>query len=162
MSPGTRTRKGVGSCYARSRATAANRDSSQRARSACTPALGFSIASPTYAFLLVDRFAFTDRSQVDRIQLAPLATTDIDFYGVHVGFLFSNREVHPDRPDVERKHKSDEFGLSIALGLRYAFGGGDVLARLFPPQYDPTAVETFPTSSKVHEVALNLGAKVLF
>jgi len=34
---------------------------------------------------------FTDRSPIDRIRVTRVATTDIDFYGVHLGFLFSNR-----------------------------------------------------------------------
>jgi hypothetical protein len=99
---------------------------------------------------------FTDRSPIDRIRVTRVATTDIDFYGVHLGFLFSNREVHPDRPDVERKQKREK------VGLRYAFGRGDVLGRFVPPQYDPSAAGTFPTSGKIHELSLNLGAKVLF
>ena len=105
---------------------------------------------------------FTDRSPIDRIRVTRVATTDIDFYGVHLGFLFSNREVHPDRPDVERKQKREKVGLTIAIGLRYAFGRGDVLGRFVPPQYDPSEAGTFPTSGKIHELSLNLGAKVLF
>jgi hypothetical protein len=42
------------------------------------------------------------------------------------------------------------------------FGRGDVLGRFVPPQYDPSATGTFPTSGKIHELSLNLGAKVLF
>jgi len=105
---------------------------------------------------------FTDRSQVDRIRRSPLAAADIDFYGVHLGFLFSNREVHPDRPDVERKEKREKVGLTIALGVRYAGGRGDVLGRFVPQQYDPSAINSFPTGGKIHEISLNLGAKVLF
>ncbi len=31
---------------------------------------------------------FTNRSPIDRIRVTRVATTDIDFYGVHLGFLF--------------------------------------------------------------------------
>lgn len=106
--------------------------------------------------------AFTDRSPIDRLQLTRVATADVDFYGVHLGFLFSNREVHPDRPDVERKDKRESVGLSFAIGLRYAFGRGDVLGLFVPPEYDPSAFRSFPTRGKIHELSLNLGAKVLF
>ena len=41
--------------------------------------------------------AFTDFSQVDRLARLPLATRKIDFFGAHLGFLYSTQEVHPDK-----------------------------------------------------------------
>jgi len=102
---------------------------------------------------------FTDFSQVDNLDRLPLATRKIDFYGLHLGVLYSNEEVHPDRKrTTERKGP----GISVAVGIRYSHGRGDTLGLLVPPSYDPSAVELIPVATKVNEVAINLGAKVAF
>ncbi len=105
--------------------------------------------------------AFTDRSQVDQLAVAPFATTDVNFYGVHLGFLFSNQEVHPDRPDLEAEEK-DGIGIAIAVGLRYAHGRGQVLGLVIPAQYDPSSITATGINGKINEISINLGAKVLF
>ena len=102
---------------------------------------------------------FTDFSQVDRLARLPLATQKVDFFGVHLGFLYSTREVHPDR---EPAADEEGVGISIALGLRYAFGKGDTLGLLLPAQYDPEAIQNVPIPTTIHELALNLAAKVAF
>jgi hypothetical protein len=102
---------------------------------------------------------FTDRSPIDELRLAPFATNDIDFYGVHLGLLFSNREVHPGRPDADEKEGA---GFAIAIGLRYSHGRGQALGILFPAQYDPSSITRQGANGRVNEIALNLGANVSF
>jgi hypothetical protein len=113
--------------------------------------------------------AFTDFSQVDRLGRLPVATRDIDFFGVHFGILYSNEEVHPDRQTPQEK---EGLGLSIAIGIRYAHGRGNTLGLLVPPQYNPDPIRNcsnaegpegcLPVSTKVNEIAINLGVKVAF
>ena len=89
----------------------------------------------------------------------PLATRKIDFYGVHLGILYSNREVHPDRQGAEEK---DGFGISLAIGIRYSHGRGDTIGLSIPPAYDPSSLQQIAVPTKVNEIAINLGAKVAF
>lgn len=113
--------------------------------------------------------AFTDFSQVDRLDRLPLATRKIDFFGVHLGILYSTREVHPDRQTGEEE---EGIGVSIAVGIRYSHGRGETLGLLVPPQYDPPAVTNcgnpgvpdgcLRVATKVNEIGINLGAKVAF
>jgi hypothetical protein len=117
--------------------------------------------------------AFTDFSQVDQLARLPLATRDVDFFGVHLGFLYSTEEVNPDRQTSGEK---DGLGISIAIGIRYAHGRGNTLGVRVPPTYDPSAISNcadpggapegattcLPVATKVNEIAINLGAKVAF
>ena len=103
--------------------------------------------------------AFTDFSQVDDLSRLPLATRKIDFFGVHLGLLYSSREVHPDRRTASDK---EGLGFSVAVGLRYAHGRGDTLGLSVPGSYDPSSIELVPVPTKVNEIAINLGAKVAF
>ncbi|MGB5696705.1 MAG: hypothetical protein WBM46_13685 [Polyangiales bacterium] len=112
-------------------------------------------------FLHLGLGLFTDRSPVDRLALTPPATTAVNFYGVHVGFLFANHEMHPGQPDAESEEEG-RAGFAIAVGLRYSHGRGQALGTLFPAQYDPSSIIPSPTSGKINEVALNLGANVSF
>ena len=165
--------------------------------------LGLSVASPTFAFVVIERFAntfsqspqrsggsefreakggwwgveprigsafrlvrfthlglglFTDRSPVDQLGATPLATTDVNFYGVHLGLLFANHDMHPGRPDVESDPK-DRADFAIGIGLRYSHGRGQALGVLFPAQYDPSSIIRSPSNGKVNEIAFNLGVK---
>jgi hypothetical protein len=104
---------------------------------------------------------FTDLSPIDRLRVAPFATSDINFYGAHVGFLFSNREVHPERADAAGDAKKGG-GFSIAIGFRYSHGRGQALGVVFPAQYDPSSISFEGTSGRINEIALNLGANVSF
>ena len=103
--------------------------------------------------------AFTDFSQVDQLARLPLATQDIDFFGVHLGVLYSTHEVHPDKQSAEEE---EGVGLSIAVGLRYAFGRGDTLGLLIPAQYDPSNIINNPVPTKVHEISITFAVKVAF
>jgi len=102
---------------------------------------------------------FTDRSQIDELQVAPFATTDVNFYGAQLGFLFSNREVHPGRPSEAQSQKG---GFAVAFGFRYSHGRGQALGVLFPAQYDPSSITREGTSGKINEIGLNIGANVSF
>jgi hypothetical protein len=102
---------------------------------------------------------FTDRSPIDRLEVAPFATSDVNFYGAHLGFLFSNREVHPGRPDSD---EGKGGGFAIAIGFRYSHGRGQGLGVLFPAQYDPSSITTTGANGKINEIAINLGANVSF
>ncbi len=101
---------------------------------------------------------FTDLSPIDRLEVAPFATSDVNFYGAHLGFLFSNREVHPGRPDADE----GKGGFAIAIGFRYSHGRGQGLGVLFPAQYDPSSITTTSANGKINEIAINLGANVSF
>ena len=113
--------------------------------------------------------AFTDFSQVDDLARLPLATRKIDFFGVHLGILFSSEEVHPDRQTAEEK---EGVGFSLAIGIRYSHGRGDTLGVLVPTQYNPEAITNcgnpevrdgcLRVATKVNEIGINLGAKVAF
>jgi len=103
---------------------------------------------------------FTDLSPIDRLQVTPFATADINFYGAHLGFLFSNREVHPGRPDADSDKEG--AGFAIAIGFRYSHGRGQALGILFPAQYDPSLITREGTDGRINELALNLGANVSF
>ena len=103
--------------------------------------------------------AFTDFSQVDQLARLPLATQKIDFFGVHLGVLYSTHEVHPDK---QAAADEEGLGLSIAVGFRYAHGRGDTLGLLIPAQYDPSAILNVPVPTSVHEIGLNFAAKVAF
>lgn len=113
--------------------------------------------------------AFTDFSQVDQIQRLPLATRKIDFLGIHIGILYSNQEVHPDKQTEAEK---DGVGISVAVGLRYSHGRGETLGLLIPAQYNPSAIVTcgqppvpsgcVTVPTKINEIGINLGAKVAF
>ncbi len=103
--------------------------------------------------------AFTDFSQVDQLARLPLATQKIDFFGVHLGVLYSTQEVHPDKQSAADE---EGLGLSIAIGLRYAHGRGDTLGLLIPAQYDPSAILAVAVPTKVHEIGINFAAKVAF
>ncbi|MDH3652727.1 MAG: outer membrane protein transport protein [Myxococcales bacterium] len=104
---------------------------------------------------------FTDLSPIDRLRVAPFATSDVNFYGAHLGFLFSNREVHPERADAEGAAKKGG-GFSIAIGFRYSHGRGQALGVSVPAQYDPSSISFEGTSGRINEIALNLGANVSF
>ena len=101
---------------------------------------------------------FTDLSPIDRLEVAPFATSDVNFYGAHLGFLFSNRDVHPGRPDADE----GKGGFAIAIGFRYSHGRGQGLGILFPAQYDPSSITTTGANGKINEIAINLGANVSF
>ena len=101
---------------------------------------------------------FTDLSPIDRLEVAPFATSDVNFYGAHLGFLFSNREVHPGRPDADE----GKGGFAIAIGFRYSHGRGQGLGVLFPAQYDPSSITTTGANGRINEIAINLGANVSF
>lgn len=113
--------------------------------------------------------AFTDFSQVDNLARLPVATRKIDFFGVHLGFLYSTREVHPDRQTAA---DDERLGISIAVGIRYSHGRGETLGVLVPDQYDPSQIANcsdpnMPSNcnavaTKVNEIGINLGAKVAF
>ena len=108
---------------------------------------------------------FTDRSPIDELRVAPFATADVNFYGVHLGFLFSNREVHPGRPDADADPDPDGKkggGFAIAIGFRYSHGRGRALGRSYPAQYDPSSITREGVNGRINELALNLGANVSF
>ncbi len=106
---------------------------------------------------------FTDRNQVDQLQRSAFGSSQIDFYGGHLGFLLSNQEVHPGfNPETEAVAESKESGIDLAVGLRYAYGSGVVLGLEVPAAYDPQAIARASTAGDVHEISLNFAAKFQF
>jgi len=103
--------------------------------------------------------AFTDFSQVDRLTTQPLGTRQVDFYGLHLGFLYSTQEVQPNRDEPKDK---DGLGISLAVGLRYSFGRGDAVGLLLPAEYEPGAISVIAVPTKINELAVNVAVKVAF
>lgn len=107
------------------------------------------------------------------VEYRPLVTRDIDFFGLHLGILYSTQEVHPDRQTTQR---DDGLAISIAVGIRYAHGRGDTLGVLVPSSYDPSTIANcadpggapegtatcLPVATTVNEIGISLGAKVAF
>ncbi len=104
--------------------------------------------------------AFTDFSQVDQLARLPLATQKVDFFGVHLGFLYATQEVHPDKQVAEEDKEG--LDLSIAVGLRYAHGRGDTLGLSIPAIYDPSGIQDVTVATKMNEISINIAAKVGF
>jgi hypothetical protein len=103
--------------------------------------------------------AFTDFSQVDLLTTQPLGTRKVDLYGLHLGFLYSNQEVQPNRDEPKDK---DGLGISLAVGLRYSFGKGDAVGLLLPAEYDPGGISVIAVPTKINELAVNVAVKVAF
>ncbi len=101
--------------------------------------------------------AFTDLSQAGQLQV--VGERQIDFYGVNVGFLFSNQDVQEEASDLPKHGKPL---VALAIGIRYSHGRGDILGLLLPAFYDPQAIETTPVDAKINDVDINFGVKVSF
>ena len=101
---------------------------------------------------------FTDLSQTR--DLIDLGDQQIDFFGANVGFLFSTRETRPDAEPSESD--SDKTPVAVAIGIRYSHGRGDTLGALLPTTYDPSAIEFRPVATKINDIDINFGVKVLF
>lgn len=98
---------------------------------------------------------FTDRSALretvipgDRIQ---------DFYGLSVGIIMRKTL------RLAEEEEDDALVFTTAIGLRYAYGTGQILGLRVDPSVQPGA--EFPTqltSLRTHEIALNMGSGVSF
>ncbi|MGM0578431.1 MAG: OmpP1/FadL family transporter [Myxococcota bacterium] len=97
--------------------------------------------------------AFTDRSaEPDPEDFAEL---HVDFYGVTTGVHWET--AHRLADDEE----TPDFVLSTTVGLRYAYGTGDIGSLLVDFATDEVA--SFPAESlTVHEVSLHLGSGIWF
>jgi len=110
-----------------------------------------------------------------QIKLQPVAVhhdRQVDFFGVNIGFLFSNVEQRPGAKPAEGT--ADKTPVALAIGLRYSHGRGDTLGVLLPATYDPVGtpcpagtsgtspVCTRPVGTKVNDIDINFGVKVLF
>jgi hypothetical protein len=114
--------------------------------------------------------AFTDVSQTR--ELIDLGDRQVDFFGLNLGFLFSNVEQRPGAEPAEGT--ADKTPIALAIGLRYSHGRGDSLGVLLPATYQPTTtpcppgtsgtspVCTRPVATKINDIDINFGVKVLF
>lgn len=109
-------------------------------------------------FVKIGVGAFTDLSQTK--DLIDVADRQIDFFGAHVGLLFTNYDSKPEtsgeKPDDDRTY------ITVAIGFRYAHGRGDILGLVLPAFYDPDAIETGLVAAKVNDIEINFGLKFSF
>jgi hypothetical protein len=99
--------------------------------------------------------AFTDRS-ADSI-VTSLIASRIDYYGVTVGLRFD----HPH--DLSASERARTVVFSTTIGLRYAYGTGDIGGVIFdrmPAASPPGRNST--VSATVHELGVHLGSTVYF
>jgi hypothetical protein len=121
--------------------------------------LGFSLATPSYLFMVAERLgAFTDLSQTE--ELLVIGDRQIDFFGGNLGVLFTNKDTKSHTPETSAD--DDKLLLAFAIGIRYSHGRGNLLGLVFPPNYDPDAIQTRPVDTKVNDVDINFGVKVFF
>ncbi len=105
---------------------------------------------------------FTDLSQTKT--LISFGDRQVDFFGVHLGLLFTNYDSRPDSfaarevPDPDEKKSY----ITVAVGLRYSHGRGDILGFLLPAEYDPDAIQTTPVAARVNDIDINFGLKFSF
>ncbi len=96
---------------------------------------------------------FTDHSELDPIE--DLGQTRVDFYGLSAGFEYRS----PHR--LGEGERSDSLVFSTTVGLRYAFGIGEVGGLLFDPQRGVERA-TVPIGTTIHELSLHIGSGLYF
>lgn len=102
--------------------------------------------------------AFTDISPTR--DLISFGDRQVDFFGLNVGFLFSNVESNPDA--VPASADEGRTPIALAIGIRYSHGRGETLGLLFPAGYEPNPVDLQPVATKINDIDINFGVKVLF
>jgi hypothetical protein len=107
---------------------------------------------------------FTDFSATR--DLINLGDRQVDFFGLNLGFLFSNRETRPGATPT--KEEEGKTPIAIAIGVRYSYGRGDTYGALIPASYPPPpdrledAITFQRVRTQVHDIDFNFGVKVLF
>jgi len=88
----------------------------------------------------------------------------VDFFGGHFGLLFTNYDSRSESfaPPEEAVPGGDKTYITVAIGLRYSHGRGDILGLRLPAVYDPAAIETNPVDARVNDIAINFGLKFSF
>ena len=105
---------------------------------------------------------FTDLSQTE--QLLAVGDRQVDFFGGHFGLLFTNYDSRGESfaPPVDAVPEKDKTYITLAIGLRYSHGRGDILGLRLPAFYDPAAIQTAPVDARVNDIAINFGLKFSF
>jgi hypothetical protein len=111
-----------------------------------------------HQFVKLGLGAFTDLSQTQ--QLLVLGDRQVDFFGGNIGVLFSNKDISPDAPATSAD--DDKLLIALAIGIRYSHGRGNMLGLLIPPFYNTDAIQTQPVDTKINDVDINFGVKILF
>jgi hypothetical protein len=101
--------------------------------------------------------AFTDVTKTD--ELINYGDSQIDFFGVNLGLLFSTQDFRPDAEPVENDGKPP---IALAIGIRYSHGRGDTLGVLIPATYTAGGAEFRRVATKINDIDINFGVKVLF
>jgi len=101
---------------------------------------------------------FTDLSQTK--ELIDIADRQVNFFGAHVGLLFTNYDSKPESSGA--KHDDGKPHITVAIGFRYSHGRGDVLGVFLPAFYDPAAIQTTPVPAKLNDIDINFGFKFSF
>lgn len=102
--------------------------------------------------------AFTDISPTR--DLISFGDRQVDFFGLNVGLLFSNVDSNPDAAPTSGDE--GKTPIAIAIGIRYSHGRGDTLGLVFPAVYEPDPVDVQRVSTKINDIDINFGVKVLF
>ena len=111
-----------------------------------------------HKFVKLGLGAFTDLSQTE--ELLVIGDRQIDFFGGNLGVLFTNKDTKSHTPETSAD--DDKLLLAFAIGIRYSHGRGDMLGLVFPPNYDPDAIQTRPVDTKINDADINFGVKVFF
>lgn len=109
-------------------------------------------------FVKIGIGVFTDLSQTK--ELINVADRQIDFFGTHLGLLFTNYDSKPETPVA--KPDDSKIYITFAMAVRYSHGRGDILGMVLPAVYDPLAIETRPVAAKANDVDINFGLKFSF
>lgn len=106
--------------------------------------------------------AFTDLSQTE--QLLSVGDRQVDFFGAHFGLFFTNYDSRSESfaPREDAAPKGDKTYITLAIGLRYSHGRGDILGLFLPAVYDPAAIQTNAVDARVNDIAINFGLKFSF
>lgn len=105
---------------------------------------------------------FTDLSPTKTLNV--VGDRQVDFFGAHFGLLFTNYDSRPEEfagPNEPRRDEEKTY-ITVAIGLRYSHGRGDILGLVFPPEYDPDAIRTNPVAARVNDIDINFGLKFSF
>jgi hypothetical protein len=102
--------------------------------------------------------AFTDISPTR--DLISFGDRQVDFFGFNVGLLFSNVDSNPDAAPTSADE--GKTPIALAIGIRYLHGRGDTLGLVFPTAYEPDPVDVQRVATKINDIDINFGVKVLF
>ncbi len=119
----------------------------------------FAVVFNATKFVKLGLGAFTDLSQTK--ELLAIGERQVDFFGGHVGLLFTNYDSRPDADEPSTDDDKKTY-VTVAIGFRYSHGRGEILGLILPAFYDPAAIQTNPVAARINDVDINFGLKFSF